>query len=108
MLRHNIWVSGLHCAIRRAGCAPSAEPSYRNLFAPGQRGGVAGLRRVDILAILQGNCIAVLDCAGTHPAAAPYAWGASQEAAYAAALAVTCKRLRGLVMALDMNSCLWC
>ena len=81
----------LHHAIRRAGCATSAEPSYSNLLAPGQRGGAAGLKRGDILAILPGGRIVVLDCVLTHPAAASYARGASQQAGFAAAKAETNK-----------------
>jgi hypothetical protein len=91
-LRHDIWASAWRRAIRRAGCATSAEPSYSNLVAPSQRGGAAGLKRGDILAILPGGRIAVLDCVVTHPAAATYAQRASQEAGSAAALAETRKR----------------
>ena len=69
-------------------CATSAEPSYSILLAPGRRGGVAGLRREDILDNLHGARIKVLDCAVTHTAAAFYA---SQEAGYVAAIAETRK-----------------
>ena len=91
-LRHDIWASAWRRAIRRAGCATSAEPSYSRLLAPGQRGGAAGLKRGDILAILPGGRIVVLDCVITHPAAASYARGASQQAGFAAAKAEANKR----------------
>ena len=61
-LRHDIWASARRRAIRRAGCDTSAEPSYSNLLAPGQRGGAAGLKRGDILALLPGGRIVALDC----------------------------------------------
>ena len=73
ILRCDIWASTWRRAIRRAGCASGAEPSYSNLLAPGQRGGAACLRRGDILAILPWARIVVLDCVVTHPAAASYA-----------------------------------
>ena len=61
-LRYDIWASDWRRAIRHAGCGTtSAEPSFSNLLAPGQRGGAAGLRQGDILAILPGWRIVVLD-----------------------------------------------
>ena len=89
--RHDIWTSAWRRAIRRAGCATSAEPSYSNLLAPGQPGGAASLKRGDILDILPGGRIAVLDCVITHPAAASYARGDLRQAGFAAAKAETSK-----------------
>ena len=62
------------------------------MLAPGQRGGVAGLRRGDILAILPGGRITVFEYVVTHLAAASYARGACQEAGSMASLAETRKR----------------
>ena len=62
------------------------------MLAPGQRGGVGGFRRGDILAIWRRRRIAVLDCVVTPPSAASYVWGVSQEAGSTTALAETCKR----------------
>ena len=89
--RHDIWTSAWRRAIRRAGCATSAEPSYSNLLAPGQCGGAAGLKRGYILVILPNGRIVVLDCVVTHPAAASYAHGAQRQAGFAAAKAETNK-----------------
>ena len=50
------------------------------------------MKRGDILAILPGGRIVVLDCVITHPAAASYTRSASQQAGYAAAKAETNKR----------------
>ena len=91
-LSHDIWASAWRRAIHRAGCANIAEPSYSNLLAPGQRGGAAGLKQGDILAILPSGRIVVLDCVVTHPAASSYAQGASREAGFEAAKAETSKR----------------
>ena len=46
----------------------------------------------DILAILPGGRLVVLDCVVTHSAAASYARGASRQAGFAAAKAETSKR----------------
>ena len=50
------------------------------------------MKRGDILAILPGGRIVVLNCVVTHPAAASYARGASQKAGFSAAKAETSKR----------------
>lgn len=79
-LRHDIWASAWRRAIRRAGCATSAEPAYSSLIARGQAGGAAGLRRGDILAVMPEGRVVVLDCVVTHPAAASYVRAASRTA----------------------------
>ena len=60
-LRHDVWASAWRRAIHRAGCATSAQPSYSNLLARGQREGAASLKRGDMLDILPGGRIVVLD-----------------------------------------------
>jgi hypothetical protein len=84
-LRHDLLASAWRRAIRRAGCATSAEPAYSSLAA--RHSGDPGLRRGDILAVMPGGRIAVLDCVVTHPAASSYLPGASRTAGFAAARA---------------------
>jgi hypothetical protein len=91
-LRHDIWASAWRRAIRRAGCATSAEPAYSSLIARGQAGGAAGLRRGDILAVMPEGRVVVLDCVVTHPAAASYVRAASRMAGAAVLRAEQAKR----------------
>ena len=64
LLRHDTWASAWSRAIRRIGCAASTETS--NLLEPRQSEGASGLRRGDILAILPGGRIVVLDFVETQ------------------------------------------
>ena len=91
IVRHTLWVSAWRHAIRRAGCATSAEPPYHSLTAPGAQG-AAGLRRGDILVVWPDGRVRVLDCVVTHPAAASYVRDAAQAPGSAAAKAETRKR----------------
>ncbi len=91
-LRHDQWASAWRRVIRRAGCATSAEPAYSGLQRQHGRGGAAGLRRGDILAVMPGGRIAVLDCVVTHPAAASYVREAARTTGSAAAKAEHDKR----------------
>ena len=68
-------------AIRRAGCASRAEPAYSSLAQ--RHSDDLGLCWGDILAVMPGEHIAVLDFAVTHPAAHSYLAGASQIVGYA-------------------------
>ena len=67
------------------------------------------MRRGDILAILPGERILVLDSVATHLAAALYASSASQLAGFAAQRQkpVSIALSSSSVMAWAMNSCLW-
>ena len=81
-LCHDILAPAWRRAIRRAGCAFSAEPAYSSIAQ--RHSGDPGLCRGDILALMPGGRIAVLDCVVTHPIAPSYLACASQTAGYAA------------------------
>ena len=77
-LRHDFMVSAVRRVISRASCASSAEPAYRHLRRSSQREGAEGQRRGDILAVLPGGRISVLDVVVTHPAAPSYVAAAAR------------------------------
>jgi hypothetical protein len=90
-VRHDIWASAWRHAIRRAGCATSAEPLYSSLAAPGAQG-AASQRRGDVLVVWPDGGIRILDCVVTHPAAASYVRDAAESGGSAAAKAEARKR----------------
>lgn len=91
IVRHDIWASAWRHAIRRAGCASSAEPLYSSLVAPGAQG-AATQRRGDILVVWPDGGVRILDCVITHPAAASYVRDAAEAGGSAAAKAEARKR----------------
>lgn len=91
IVRHDIWASAWRHAIRRAGCASSAEPLYSSLAAPGAQG-AATQRRGDILVVWPDGGVRILDCVVTHPAAASYVRDAAEAGGSAAAKAEARKR----------------
>lgn len=91
-MRHDELTSVWRRIFRRAGCATSMEPSYSHLAADRAARGAAGQRRGDILAVLPGGRIVVLDVVVTHPAAASYVVAASQTNGSAAKKAEERKR----------------
>ena len=90
-VRHDYWASAWRHAIRRAGCATSAEPPYNSLAAP-RAHWACGQRRGDILVVWPDGRVRILDCVVTHPAAASFVREAAQTAGSAAAKAETRKR----------------
>jgi hypothetical protein len=90
-LRHDIWASAWRRAIRKAGCASSAEPAYNGLRSPLRRQQAAGMHRGDILAVLPGGRVVVLDCVITHPAAPSHVRAAARTSGAAAAKAAKTK-----------------
>jgi hypothetical protein len=68
-MRHDIVVSAVRRVISRASCPSSLEPSYRPLQQPGAlQGAGPGQRRGDIMAVLPGGQISMVDVVVTHPA----------------------------------------
>jgi hypothetical protein len=91
-MRHDSGTSVWRRIIRRAGCATSMEPCYSHLAADRAGRDAAGQRRGDILAVLPGGRIVVLDYVVTHPTAASYVVAASQTDGSAAMKAEDRKR----------------
>ena len=107
-MRHDIVVSAVRRVICRSGCPSSLEPSYRALAAPHPQGAQAapaaagpgpaapaapapparrtdpGQRRGDIMAVLPGGQIDIVDVVVTHPARQDCLGQACTRAGYAA------------------------
>ena len=91
--RHNYLASAWREAIRRAGCACSAEPYYarlRNRFA--SISGAEAARRGDFVAVMPGGTLVVGDATVTHAQAASYVRAAAVTTGSAAAAAEKRKR----------------
>jgi hypothetical protein len=87
MLRHNSLTSVWRRYINKAGGATSLEPQYNNFTAGDTHSSAAGQKRGDILAVMPGGRVIVLDCVVTHPAAASYVRRAASTTGSAAAAA---------------------
>ena len=81
--RHDIYATAWRRVIRMAGLAASAEPRYGALVGSAARAAAAGLRRGDVLALLE-HALTVLDAVVTHPGAATYVAAAARTAGSAA------------------------